>query len=269
MDGISHPAREWEQNHRYEFPIIPTACEPPTAVRQLITDYFVVARTKDWTARLHEYWQWLNKMGTDEDRYGKYDLIRWGETDNQDPELFAEILSECFDNTDGECGVPGRDLEAWKLRGTIAMFRRARIGTEFHGFMALPREIRDMVYGYALLTGTKFIVPNSGQYNHRPKKDLVIYSENDMGDIYQRYTPQYEGNLLRGCLLGTGMTRLAVSSSAGMRGPLGLMQGVSRMIQEEATEIFFAGTQLVFPAGSFVKPVGFNFQPFRGPNEEG
>ncbi|KAI1799033.1 hypothetical protein F4811DRAFT_565919 [Daldinia bambusicola] len=105
----------------------------------------------------------------------------------------------------------------------ICSKRQRRIGTEFHGFMSLPRELRDMIYSYRLIK-TLVLVRGSPDDCARctPAHETMSYQ----GNIYPRYR---------------GLTRGKTA------GPIGLICGVSRSVHEEAIAIFYSCNRFVFP----------------------
>lgn len=123
---------------------------------------------------------------------------------------------------------------------------------KFHHFMDLPSEIRDLIYSYALCKG-RVIVPNSGGVagGLEPVKH---YRTND-GFYYSRYKG------LEQELLAMGNGRRAPS-------PLGLVQGVSRAVHDEAARIFFGRNQFIFPAGRFRRPAYCNLLDTPGRSSE-
>lgn len=122
----------------------------------------------------------------------------------------------------------------------------------FHRFMDLPSEIRDLIYSYALCKG-RVIVPNSGGVagDLEPVKH---YRTND-GFYYLRYKG------LEQELLAMGNRRRALR-------PLGLVQGVSRAVHDEAARIFFGRNQFIFPAGRFRRPAYCNLLDTLGRSSE-
>lgn len=189
------------------------------------------ARTKDWTTRRREYWHWLEDKARDERQLGPdaYDWVERGDAHRRSAELFSRIPAENLDRTDYEPGVPGREAEAWKLRSVIAVYRRARILNEFHGFMELPREVRDIIYHHSLAQGKVIVGPKP-----------VRHWQLDSGDPYTRY---------EGDVWGYGMFEGEYSNVRQTHRPLGLICGVSRLVHDEAFRIFCGHNQLVFPAG--------------------
>lgn len=217
-------ALRWEQRHEYQ---TPEGCDLPPALRELVDHHFATARTKGWDARLKEYWD-LNRFKIqDTEKYGDY---RWIEFTPADLETAHVIKPDTF-SLYGPKHAEERNPTSYQLRSTIHMCKKTR-RDEFHGFMDLPIEIRDMVYRCALLKG-KVIVPNSRRATML--LEPVKYLKSDDGYDYVRYK--------------------GLSNEPGpARGPLGLVQGVSRAVHDGAAEVYFSGNQFVFPAGEFVLP---------------
>lgn len=118
--------------------------------------------------------------------------------------------------------------------------------------MDLPSEIRDLIYSYALCKG-RVIVPNSGGAagDLEPVKH---YRTND-GFYYSRYK-------------GLEQELLAMGDSQRASSPLGLVQGVSRAVHDEAARIFFGRNQFIFPAGRFRRPAYCNLLDAPGQSSE-
>lgn len=133
-----------------------------------------------------------------------------------------------------------------------------RVGTQFHGFMCLPREIRDNVYRFLLVRG-KIFIRNELQLRELPtgfcpsrsliRENYIDYS----GKTYPRYHDLHSWE-------PTDTDRAPRMS---------LIRGVSKMVQEEAERIFWgSGNQFVFPAGYWTYPSAFCTEPYRWHDEE-
>lgn len=118
--------------------------------------------------------------------------------------------------------------EYWTRRAEFAVngnddkleaYRKARIGTEFYGFMSLPRELRDMIYRCLCVKGQLYICPE--WYN----------------DLLQGPPPHYLAQEERRSG-GFKRARLSLPSDA-------LICGVSKTIQHEASLVYYKGTQIV------------------------
>ncbi|ROW16037.1 hypothetical protein VPNG_02642 [Cytospora leucostoma] len=239
-------ATQWELDQQYQ---IPASSGLPRSVQLVVHEHFKHARTTDWMTRLADYRAFQGKKRADEERHGKYGWINFRESyrDNiepgrasgeSSPAMFLRLLHS---NPNGPHDA-GADIIAYKLRSTIAMHRQARLGTEFHGFMHLPPEIRNTVYSYLLLKG-RVIVPN---YVGTGKPGLLHHWGNHRGETYVRYQG-LERQL---------STLMAVD---GKRKPLGLIQGVSRTVHAEATRMYFSSNRFVLPVGDFLLPSRFNY----------
>ncbi|OTB09335.1 hypothetical protein M426DRAFT_77949 [Hypoxylon sp. CI-4A] len=110
------------------------------------------------------------------------------------------------------------------LEKVLDVERRRRIGTEFHGFMYLPIEVRHMIYRYRLVKGTVFI-PEGPEKKQMDLTHIEIGDYN--GELYQRF----EG----------------IPSDWGRQPSIGLICGVTRTIHAEAMPIFDRLNRFVFP----------------------
>ncbi|KAI0899309.1 hypothetical protein F4806DRAFT_493813 [Annulohypoxylon nitens] len=70
----------------------------------------------------------------------------WQRTKN-----WSTCLRECWTRR-AEFAVNGND-------DNLEAYRKARIGTEFYGFMSLSRELRDMIYKCLCVKGQLYISP--------------------------------------------------------------------------------------------------------------
>lgn len=109
---------------------------------------------------------------------------------------------------------------------------------KFQSFMDLPSEIRDLIYSYALCKGR--IIIRNGRRAAGFLEPIKHYETND-GFHYLRYK---------------GLEQELLAMNTGQPAPieLGLVQGVSRQVHDEATRIFFGKNQFIFPAGQFHRP---------------
>lgn len=234
--GVSiETAQRWEQNHKYQIPVVFAF---PLASRKVVDHYFATARTKDWDTRLKEYWALQDYKLRDTEYHGNDQRTEFSDS-NPNIDLAADLdtLSQVPEQAEEE------NLRSHQLRSTVEICRRTR-RDEFHGFMDLPSEIRDMIYSYALHKG-RVIIPNSGPFT----RDLepVKYYKNDDGFYYMRYR---------------GLEHELAAMENGRRAPrpLGLVQGVSRAVQDEAARIYFGRNHFIFPAGSFLRPIWCNLR---------
>lgn len=226
------------------------------------------ARTQDWATRREAYWQWRGTKAADERRFGPYDWVQWGVTRHHFPErLLTELLlSDQADGADDyEFDFPAREVAAYQLRSTIAMYRRRRVGSEFHGFADLPRELRDMIYAHILVRGRgrgRVLVPNSDE-------SLTDWQD-DGGCTYKRYRGMEEEiksfrdrRRRRGWAPPYTSRREREQRESPPPPPpstTGLIHGVSRAVHQEATEIFFGCNQIILPAGPFAFPRYFGLR---------
>lgn len=178
-----------------------------------------------------------------------------------------DLLSYNLDEAAGddyEFDVPSRELAAYKLRSTLAMYRRRRIGSGFHGFAALPRELRDLIYAHALVRG-RVAVPNAD--------GSLVYWQDVLGDPYKRYEGLRRTIASFNDVVVPGRRRRLLNRGGVVQRnnnhhlhhhppppPVGLIQGVSRAVHQEATSIFFGRNQIVLPAGPFVHPRYFGLR---------
>ncbi|KAI3396767.1 hypothetical protein diail_11667 [Diaporthe ilicicola] len=236
-------ALRWEQDHEYQIPA--AALSLPPEFRQVVDSHFATARTKDWDVRLKEYWALQDHKLRDTEKYGKY---QWREI--IDTDIDPAVKLDPFSLYRAEQAEPW-DLTSYELRSTIEMCRQMR-RDEFHGFLSLPVEIRDIVYGYVLCKG-RVIVPNSGPGT--TDLEPVTQVINDEGFFYKRYR---------------GLEKEIDDMEYGRApNPLGLLQGVSRSIHDEAARIYFGGNHFIFPTGSFERPTYCNLLDHPGRATEG
>lgn len=242
-------AWQWESDWQHH---VPESFVLPKAVSEVVCKGFVEARTKGWMTRLAEYWDFQERRKADEEKYGTYRWILFSERYHVHPEYdinllrtsgetFSGMLSRLLVSDPNGPYNEGTRLMAYKLRSTFAMHRRARIATEFHGFLQLPSEIRNIVYGLVLLKGT-VIVPNdvkTGDSGH------VTYWEHHHGYTYERYR-------------GLERSLEAMQRGNRKRKPLGLLQGVSRTVHAEATRVYFGNNQFILPSGPLSRPSLFS-----------
>lgn len=240
--GVSlKQAKKWEDHYEYK-----TTAEhgaTPGGVNQ----YFAEARTKNWKERLGDYQAWLAQKQADEanprhDEWFTYHVHQAGYDESHrdvvtETRFFPYYPSDEYAHRDT---AEGKELKAWKRRWTTNLYREMRIGTEFHGFMDLPAELRNIIYGFALVTG-RVVVPND---SHKGNQRLLGYWRHPYNDLpYQRYA---------------GLSPKFLRTFLECHVPIGLIQGVSRVVQAEATKVFFNENQFIFPAGPFTHPRFFN-----------
>ncbi|OTA62220.1 hypothetical protein K449DRAFT_394979 [Hypoxylon sp. EC38] len=118
----------------------------------------------------------------------------------------------------------------------LELRRRARIGTEFHGFMNLSRELRDMIYTYLVVKGSVFLLNYPGPMDGNMDINELrchFQSKDFYGNTYLRYE---------------GMPADLTTGQA-TRKPIGLICGVSTTVQYEATAMFYGCNRFVFPYG--------------------
>lgn len=222
-------AMRWEQCHEYG----PEGCDLPPVFRELVDQHFATARTKDWDTRLKEYWELNEYKIRDKEKYGGYRWIEFTPTNLNIAHAIKPDTSSLYRPEKAK----DKDPISYELRSTIHMCNGMR-HDEFHGFMNLPSEIRDMVYGYALHKG-KVAVPNSSRATRR--LEPVKYYLSDDGFGYSRYQ-------------GLEEELSAMEDVNRAPRPLGLVQGVSKAVHDEAARVYFGGNQFVFPAGEFLLP---------------
>ncbi|KAG8159149.1 hypothetical protein KVR01_010810 [Diaporthe batatas] len=217
-------ALRWEREHKYQFP---SGERFSKALLDSVTCHFAKVRTRDWETRMMEYWNPNENDIRDNGEYESFkskwrmkkamsqiDLGRWAEAE-------AESGAEQY------------------LRDTIEKCKQLRRSNEFHGFMYLPGEIRDIIYRLALFRG-KVVVPNSRHSMGPQAFEAVENYESFDGYYYRRYE---------------GVTHeLHAMRHSHHTIPLGLIQGVSRAVHDEAARIYFGSNQFIFPSGSFVHP---------------
>lgn len=239
----SDTAWQYEGDIPYPFP---ESFAPPLVVDLGLRRHFIKARTEAWNTRLEKYWDLQRRRKVDEETYGDYRWVQFGDLYRAAPpgfdmdrgqekqeEFYPGMLSRILiSDPHGEAAK----LFAYKLRSTVAMHRQSRVGTEFHGFLQLPSEIRNIVYGFLLPKGT-YVMLNDG--------NRVGFDWQDVGgDTYDRYR---------------GLEKvLRVLLFRRTRKTLGLLQAVSRVVHTEATGLFFGGNRFIFPYGDCSCPSFFN-----------
>ncbi|KAI1644654.1 uncharacterized protein F4817DRAFT_346368 [Daldinia loculata] len=119
---------------------------------------------------------------------------------------------------------------------------KKRIGTEFHGFMSLSLELRDMIYKYLLDKGSVFL-PNYLEIG-------ISGIPNTEHAVYDFETRGFYGDYLR----YRGLPNWRFRNRSVIR-PIGLINGVSRNVHEEATTIYYGCNRFVFPYGPFYLPI--------------
>ncbi|KAI1141245.1 hypothetical protein F5Y05DRAFT_371833 [Hypoxylon sp. FL0543] len=133
-----------------------------------------------------------------------------------------------------QVGVISNDEGAHQLE----LCRRARIGSEFHYFLDLPREIRDMIYAYLLVHGSVFLrnYPHGVDDQMDADKLTCFFTYRDYRNnkTYIRYRgiPQPWKGLSR------------------PETPIGLICGVSKEVQREAAAIYYGRNRFVYPYGA-------------------
>lgn len=234
-------ALRWERKHRYNVPGVERF---PRALLEFATCHFAKIRTKDWDTRLKEYWNPNENEIRDNEEYGAFEskwrtYLRRNIKSRRDimfpSDIQASTIRSLFASIKGQTAHPEPEAED-QLRDTIEKCKELR-RDEFHGFMYLPSEIRDIIYGFALCKGA-VVVPNSrrGPQDH----EAVEHYESPNGYYYRRY----EG-------VKQELHAMNYSHDTIL---LGLIQGVSRAVHDEAARIFFGRNQFIFPAGCFVHP---------------
>ncbi|ROV93645.1 hypothetical protein VMCG_08108 [Cytospora schulzeri] len=251
MSFTLETASPWEYNRQYQ---IPNPYVIPEVVNKVVREHFTTTRTEDWKTRLANYWDFQDKRKADEKKYGTYKWVQFGRFYHtysernvnlgQGPgETFSGMLSRLLDAHPNSLHDAGAGLVAYKLRSTVAMHKRLRVGTEFHGFLQLPSEIRNLIYGYLLLKGT-VLVPTDYEGSELGHPCWRAYD----GQTYDRYHGLERA--IKALQIPRGGSR--------KRNPLlGLIQGVSRAVHAEATGVYFGGNRFVVPTGPIRLPSFF------------
>ncbi|KAI1480940.1 hypothetical protein F4774DRAFT_65317 [Daldinia eschscholtzii] len=133
--------------------------------------------------------------------------------------------------------VAGDETDEFQVE--IRRRRRERIGTEFHGFMSLPRELRDMIYKYILIKS--LVLVSQGPHNPRGARSISCHK---FWNSFRYYYPRYRG-------LNTEDQKPA--------GPIGLICGVSWKVHGEAVAVFYGCNRFVFPCDARSLPLTPNF----------
>lgn len=220
-------AQVWEEEDRYDKKVDITILAHE---RRFIDQCFSEERTRPWSTRLADYWA----------HYGAKPCPLVGAFRRNKP------------LPDGrKPGTLYQKFDAVGLAFILHRCRSARIGSHFHGFMHLPRELRDLVYSYALVTDSRFVVTDSRENID----DFGTMFEDHEGEYYHRYQDDDENRPLR----GRGPSLMFVNCDSTHRlGRMNLLMGVSRTIQAEAAKVFFSRNQLIISAGKLRHPPGFN-----------
>lgn len=206
--------------------------------RRFIDQCFSEERTKYWSTRLNEYRDWRCDYRR-EPRPMQHDYQR------------QERLGRLPDGR--QPGSLDEKFDAVSRHALLQACRRARRNTEFHGFMYLPRELRDLIYGYAVATGSRFVITNP-DLKEPSLEDLF---EDPNGYTCQRYFNNDDDEIpLRGRIPANLMRHRDPNQALGK---MNLLRGVSYRIQREAAEVFFSRNQVVFTAGIVYAPRGFMY----------
>lgn len=229
MESLSFrwKAQVWEEEDRYDskvdMRILPQE-------RRFIDQCFSEERTRQWSTRMGDYWE----------EYG----TRLG------PLADAFRRKNNFLPDGREPGSLHQKFDAVGLSSLLKKCRKARVGTEFHGFMHLPPELRCMVYRHALVADSRFVIASSKYQNSLTDKVFDDYN----GLIYQRFLDNDASRPLR----GRGPRRIFEHRSpTSLLGRMNLLMGVSRTIHAECSQLFFSQNQLIFSTGKCMYPLGF------------
>ncbi|KAI0475651.1 hypothetical protein GGR56DRAFT_695416 [Xylariaceae sp. FL0804] len=168
-------------------------------------------------------------------------------------------------NGDGD-GVPWR----WRQGPRRWERARARLGRAFHGFLALPAEVRHLVYEQALVVGRYYVPVNESWLPSQPPYYL---REDDGGPRGKPYVllpghvvsanrvvrARYADWFRNGCgwhdLNPVHPTRFSDHDEDKNPFTAGLLMGVCKEVQAEATHIFLGRNQFVFPCrGNSIGP---------------
>lgn len=275
--GVSEEqALKWEKKLGYDLSDYLTGGLDLVSPGSLVS-HLAKARTKNWNTRREDYIAWVEQRDHDSQRASLQQ--QWDAQRHLEPGYLPSPVwcGSPEPNADGifypdfpsilECETQEiRDLKLWKRRHTIAIVRERRIGLEFHGFMDLPAEIREMIYVHALVKG-KIVVPNCADSFATCSTGLPILEHYKPGRFasfrdmkqYQRYEGldydledwNHRRSILKPLLDGSHSISFEYEVH-------GLLQGVSRVIHLEAARVFYGRNQLIFPAGTFHEPHGFN-----------
>lgn len=240
--GFQFRAKDWERSET-AYDHIFVAMRPHE--RDFVDKCLAAERTKDWSTRLAEYWQEYGyamghrRLPHEDLSKGKQTKLAEFSSDSESDSLFQKFYA---------MGMP--DL--------LRRCRKARIGTEFHGFMQLPRELRDLIYSHAVVTGSRFIFKRRSNQN-----SSLHFIEDGIGELYYRYVHGNEERPLRGphpARLIQSRFKDSLPFNDGL-GEMSLLKAVCFTIQVEAAEVFFSRNQLILPFGFFssvIAPRGFN-----------
>ncbi|ETS78559.1 hypothetical protein PFICI_10621 [Pestalotiopsis fici W106-1] len=191
-------AKEWETQIIGSLPECLFTRNPTLQSRAI--EYFASVRLVEWRGRVKNY-------------HGPFDTAEWlQQRRSQEEGPSSGSLAKVRDTTEME--QPVHHLR--QLRKSV---------TEFHGFMSLPRELRDMVYRHLVVTDAK-------RFGERicvaRGKDF-----NQMVRIHDRCP-----NLWNNQLLGSNLPLLPCT---------GALRGVSRQFHLEASRVFFQNNRFILP----------------------
>ncbi|KAF3014952.1 hypothetical protein E8E14_001321 [Neopestalotiopsis sp. 37M] len=187
-----------------------------STLRQAAAEHFASERMMPWSARVSAY----QTRVLEEEAY-RQECERWN------------------------AKVP----ESLKMHQRVLHLRKylACAYPEFHGFMFLPRELRDMIYRAAVVDSSQpLVVPlvRPDPSTLLPQKPAVQgEAYNEMGQLYDRYMNYPDSKPLPGMEHISPVIRC-----------IGALSRASKQVHLEAARIFFQENNFIFPAGDWCWP---------------
>ena len=118
--------------------------------------------------------------------------------------------------------------------------RSSNIGNEFHGFLHLPAEIRDMIYRQLLVRGNMY-VPNTGEADGVLMRGVL---DHNYSDHYGKRKARYEDFPTQIGSWGTWRSfQTPAVTNHGDPVAAGLLMGVNQQIQREAGKVGCTGSK--------------------------
>ncbi|KAF7536618.1 hypothetical protein G7054_g4379 [Neopestalotiopsis clavispora] len=228
-------AWEWEVDDLEELQLFSYRDDPEFGEYAL--NYFVEQRMKPWSTRVHDY----HCHETSEP------LLPGG---NPRRSRLRDWIVEHSKNA-----IYNPQLEHSEVEQRLERLRKQRRGTEFHGFMSLPREIRDIVYRELVVKGTIFPPPRGE--DGKTLQCFDKYLANAWGEVSERYAIFKDD-------VANRSDWPAISFQA--------LFCVSKQFHSEVNHVFFRENRFVFPAGDWKWPLYLNhtfvLPPLRGFRKE-
>lgn len=234
--SFRYQAQIWEEEDGYDKL---TGATIYARERRFIDQCFSEERTRPWPTRLGHYW------------------AHYGAASGPSLGYILHRKTKCL--PDGrQAGSLHQKFDAVGLTRLLDRCRQARIGSHFHGFMHLPAEIRTMIYSYALVTDSRFVISSGNSFESDAEVGMFRPDAQFGGEIYQRFLDDDEDRPLR----GRGPSFIFKHRGPTTLGPMGLLQGVCHTVHAEAMRVFLSRNQLIIVHGKLDYPIGFNRRRF-------